>query len=46
VSENNDPTADFMVRRANAYRAYWENMPLRALQAPKGPDMQLYRRFR
>ena len=21
-------------------------MPLRALQAPKGPDMQLYRRFR
>jgi alkaline phosphatase D len=46
ISENNDPTAEFMVRRANAYRAYWENMPLRMLQAPKGPDAQLYRRFR
>ncbi len=38
--------ADFLVRRANAYRAYWENMPLRPLHQPKGKDMQLYRRFR
>jgi len=37
--------AAFLVRRANGYRAYWENMPLRAPQLPKGPDMQLYRRF-
>ncbi len=36
----------FLVRRANAYRAYWENMPLRPLHQPKGKDMQLYRRFR
>jgi len=41
-----DPEATFLVRRANAYRAYWENMPLRLPQQPQGPDMQLYRRFR
>lgn len=41
-----DAAAEFLVRRANAYRAYWENMPLRPLLAPKGKDMQLYRRFR
>ena len=38
--------ADFLLRRANAYRAYWEHMPLRPLQQPKGPDLQLYRRLR
>lgn len=37
---------DFLVRRANAYRAYWENVPLRRAQAPQGPDARLYRRFR
>jgi alkaline phosphatase D len=41
-----DAEAAFLVRRANAYRAYWENMPLRPLHQPKGKDMQLYRRFR
>jgi alkaline phosphatase D len=40
------PPAQFLVRRANAFRAYWENMPLRFAQLPKGPDMQLYRRIR
>jgi alkaline phosphatase D len=38
-------TEDFLVRRANAYRAYWEHMPLRAVAEPVGPDMQLYRRL-
>jgi alkaline phosphatase D len=38
-------TDDFLVQRANAYRAYWEHMPLRPLQEPKGPDARLYRRF-
>src|SRR5690606_28691587 len=37
--------ADDFVRRANAYRAYWEHMPLRLRQVPKGPDVRLYRRF-
>lgn len=36
--------ADFLVRRAAAYRAYYEHMPLRAAQLPKGPHMKLYRR--
>ncbi|BCJ46839.1 alkaline phosphatase [Actinoplanes ianthinogenes] len=40
------PAADFLVRRANAYRAYWENQPLRPPRQPAGPDMSLYRRFR
>lgn len=39
------PPAQFLVRRANAFRAYWEHMPLRLAQLPTGPDMQLYRRF-
>ncbi len=40
------PEQDFLVRRANAYRAYWENQPLRPPRQPAGPDMSLYRRFR
>lgn len=37
-----DP-ADFLVRRANAYQAYYEAMPLRRRSLPSGCDMQLYR---
>jgi alkaline phosphatase D len=33
-------------RRAAAYRAYWEHMPLARARKPEGPDMRLYRRFR
>lgn len=40
------PQKDFLVRRANAYRAYWENQPLRWPRRPAGPDMSAYRRFR
>jgi len=40
-----DP-ADFLIRRAAAYQAYYEHMPLRAACIPKGPDMQLHRRVR
>jgi alkaline phosphatase D len=39
-----NPPGDFPARRAAAFRAYWENMPLRAAQRPRGQDMQLYRR--
>jgi alkaline phosphatase D len=35
---------EFMLRRANAYQAYYENMPLRRRSLPRGPNMQLYRR--
>src|SRR5215210_2451900 len=31
-------------RRAAAYRAYWEHMPLARARKPKGPDLPLYRR--
>ena len=36
--------ADFLVRRANGYQAYYEMMPLRAGSIPRGPHMQLYRK--
>jgi alkaline phosphatase D len=45
VDDNGDPPEEFLIRRAAAYRAYWENMPLRMPQQPDGPDMRLYRRF-
>ncbi len=39
----NDPAADFLRRRADAYQAYYEHMPLRPWSLPVGPDMTLYR---
>ncbi|MEX1039928.1 MAG: alkaline phosphatase D family protein [Pirellulaceae bacterium] len=36
---------DLLLRRANAYQAYYENMPLRARSMPKGPDMKIFRRI-
>jgi alkaline phosphatase D len=38
-----DPVA-FLNRRAGAYQAYYEMMPLRRTSLPKGPSMQLYRK--
>lgn len=38
-----DPVA-WLERRANAYQAYYEAMPLRRRSLPSGPHMQLYRR--
>ncbi|MEV0492793.1 alkaline phosphatase D family protein [Streptomyces atratus] len=43
--ENEVPPEEFLLRRAAAYRAYWENQPLRTPQRPSGPDMKLYRRL-
>ena len=37
-------SARLLQRRANAYKAYYEHMPLRSAQLPHGPDMPLYRR--
>ncbi|QDU81051.1 Alkaline phosphatase D precursor [Polystyrenella longa] len=34
---------EYLLRRANAYQAYYENMPLRLPAMPTGPDMELYR---
>lgn len=46
VRGNTSPAGDFKVRRAAAYKAYYEHMPLRAAQVPVAEDMQLYRRVR
>ena len=41
--ETNVKPKEFLTRRANAYQAYYEHMPLRAAQLPQGPHMKLYR---
>ncbi|QKW06171.1 alkaline phosphatase D family protein [Streptomyces sp. NA04227] len=46
IPEKDQPVDPFLVRRAAAYRAYWENQPLRAAQQPSGIDLQLYRRLK
>nr|WP_308286952.1 alkaline phosphatase D family protein [Actinomadura parmotrematis] len=41
------PTLEqFTARRAAAFQAYYENMPLRRSSIPHGPDIQIYRRVR
>jgi len=45
ISESDDPVEAFLRRRANAYRAYYEHMPLRRTAMPSGADMRLYRNF-
>lgn len=44
-NEKGWPAEAFLRRRAAAYQAYWEHMPLRPSAMPNGPDMPLYRRF-
>ncbi|MES2475485.1 MAG: alkaline phosphatase D family protein [Verrucomicrobiota bacterium] len=36
---------EFLSRRAAAYQAYFEHMPLRRASLPSGPDLLLYRDF-
>jgi alkaline phosphatase D len=43
--EHDTPAEIFLLRRAAAYQAYYEAMPLRASTLPSGPDMRLYRRL-
>lgn len=45
VAEKPVPRAEFLLRRAAAYQAYYEFMPLRRASLPAGPDMQLFRRL-
>ena len=49
ISEiDNEPDQDpavFRQRRAAAYQAYYENLPLRRTSMPRGPEMQVYRRL-
>jgi alkaline phosphatase D len=43
-SENLDASAWFLARRAAAYQAYYEHMPLRRAAVPFGPHMRLFTR--
>jgi alkaline phosphatase D len=40
--EDGTAPEEFLRRRAAAYQAYFEHMPLPAAMRPKGPDMQIY----
>lgn len=40
--QSEDLAPNFLVRRAAAYQAYYEHMPLARSALPRGPDMQLY----
>jgi alkaline phosphatase D len=41
-SQRNDPPAAYLQRRAAAYQAYYEHMPLPAWARPRGANAQLY----
>jgi alkaline phosphatase D len=43
-SENLDPREWFLARRAAAYQAYYEHMPLRRGAVPFGPHMRIFAR--
>jgi alkaline phosphatase D len=43
-SENDDERTAFLERRAAAYQAWYEHMPVR-LDPPSGPDYDIYRSF-
>jgi alkaline phosphatase D len=45
IPEKDQPLEPFVARRAAAYQAYYEHMPLRRSSLPNGPNIQLYRRF-
>jgi alkaline phosphatase D len=43
--EQDTPAEVFLLRRAAAYQAFYEHMPLRPSQFPVGPHLKLYRRL-
>ncbi|MGH9674144.1 MAG: alkaline phosphatase D family protein, partial [Bryobacteraceae bacterium] len=45
MPEDGMPRPQFLERRANAYQAYYEHMPLRRSSLPRGTSMLLYRRL-
>ncbi|MEW9668289.1 alkaline phosphatase [Ammoniphilus sp. 3BR4] len=45
IPEKGQPVEPFIQRRAAAYQAYYEHMPLRRSSLPHGASMQLYRRL-
>jgi alkaline phosphatase D len=45
ISEENTPPELFLLRRAAAFQAWYEHMPVRRALTPRGPDILAYRRF-
>ena len=45
TTEENTPPELFLLRRAAAFQAWYEHMPVRRAQMPRGPDILAYRRF-
>src|SRR5690606_28188781 len=45
ADENDTPPEVFLLRRAAAYQAYFEHMPLRPSSFPNGASLKLYRRL-
>ena len=45
ISEENTPPELFLLRRAAAFQAWYEHMPVRRALMPRGPDILAYRRF-
>ncbi|MEO1016548.1 MAG: alkaline phosphatase D family protein, partial [Pseudomonadota bacterium] len=45
IDQDGTPPELFLLRRAAAYQAYYENMPLRLASWPNPTNMMLYRRF-
>ena len=43
VPKDSQPREDFLVRRAAAYQAHYEWLPMPKTSMPRGPDAQLYR---
>lgn len=43
ISQDDDPVEAFSARRAAAYQAYYEHMPLRRAQVNRGPNLRLDR---
>ncbi|WP_435155399.1 alkaline phosphatase D family protein [Amycolatopsis sacchari] len=44
-SDTGVPRAEFRARRAAAFQAYYEHLPLRRAQRPTGPDIRIHRRL-
>ena len=42
ISNRDDPPEEFLQRRAAAYRAYYEHLPLPRAAKPRGPDALIY----
>jgi alkaline phosphatase D len=46
AAQDDQSPEQLLLRRAAAFQAYYEFMPLRRTAMPRGPDIQLYRRLR